>query len=168
MYHRLTRRVPNRRSQWGEIGELRPHGSVGHPTAALTLQAPQFRRVSRSLSGGTDFEMASVEDLELLPEPPQGAPEPAAGTAALATMTALMFLLACAYAAFSGYSHSYDNKLAYLAILGSVGCLMAAGAGIGLAALGLGCRASVRFLALCAGSFAAMYGMMLFFAATTL
>jgi len=75
-----------------------------------------------------------------------------------------LFLLACAYAAFSGYMHSYDDGFAYLGILGAVGSLLAAGVGICLAASGMQRRLSSRFLSVCALSLAGMYGVLLFFA----
>jgi hypothetical protein len=169
MYHRLTRRAPNRHKQWELIGQLRPHGSVGHPAATLAVAAPERR--SASCSRMEEFEeeielpLASVEDLELVhvgrPEPEK----PFEGGGAVAALTAALFLLACAYAAFSGYTHSYDSGLAYLGILGAVGCLMAAGAGICLAASGLVRRHSVRFVGVCAVSLAGLYGLLLFFAA---
>lgn len=165
VYHRLTRRAPNRRAQWGQIGELRPHGSAGHPAATLTLHAPQLGSVRRPIRDCQEIQLEDGDELELIAEHP-AAPEAASGIAAIATLTALLFLLACAYAAFSGYTHTYDNALAYLAILGSVGCLMSAGTGICLAALGLGRRAVTRFLAVCGGSLTLLYALTLFFAVT--
>lgn len=168
IYHRLTRRRPNRRAQWQEIATLRTHGSIGHPA-----------RSSRSRVYVPE-ESASLEPAYLSqhPDPPEG-PEyldlssesqPAADSAsgsgvAVAALTAALFLLACAYAGFSGYVHAYDDSFAYLGILGAIGCLVAAGVGICLAASGLRRRYSGRFLSACAISLAALYGMLLFFAA---
>jgi len=88
------------------------------------------------------------------------------GTAAIAALSASLFLLACAYAAFSGYMHSYNDAFAYLGILGAVGSLLAAGIGVCLAADSFRQRYSSRLLSVCAIALAAMYGVLLFLAAT--
>ena len=88
------------------------------------------------------------------------------GAAAIAALSASLFLLACAYAAFSGYMHSYNDSFAYLGILGAVGSLLAAGIGVCLAADGLRQRYSSRLLSVCAIALAGMYGVLLFLAAT--
>jgi hypothetical protein len=165
IYHRLTRRAPNRRGQWEQIVQLRPHGSVGHPAAVMMVSAPEQHSSSPALFQDNEFTPEDPEEIELLPE---GQLEPVAagrGSGAVAALTVGLFLLACAYAAFSGYTHSYDNRLAYLGIFGAIGCLMAAGAGICLAASGLVHRHGVRFVGVCAVFLAGLYGLLLFFAA---
>jgi hypothetical protein len=164
--HRLTRRLPNRRAQWQEIGQLRPHGSMGHPTVALTMQAQESRPRGYDHYAEPIEAPLNMDTLEILPEldPMNTASRPDRGGAAIAVLTAALFLLACAYAAFSGYMHSYDDGFAYLGILGAVGSLLAAGVGICLAASGMRRRLSSRFLSVCALSLAGMYGVLLFFA----
>jgi hypothetical protein len=166
IYHRLTRRAPNRRGQWEQIVQLRPHGSVGHPTAVMTLSAPEQRSVSRAVfQEDNELTLENLEEIELLPEGRLEPAQAARGSGAVAALTGGLFLLACAYAAFSGYTHSYDNGLACLGILGAVGCLIAAGTGISLAASGLVHRHGVRFVGVCAVFLAGLYGLLLFFAA---
>ena len=166
IYHRLTRRAPNRRGQWEQIGQLRPHGSVGRPAAVMMVCAPERRSVSRAAFQEDDeLTLENLEELELLPAGRLEPAHQARGSGAVAALTAGLFLLACAYAAFSGYTHSYDNGLALLGIFGASGCLMAAGAGICLAASGHVHRRSVRFVGLCAVFLAGLYGLLLFFAA---
>lgn len=166
IYHRLTRRAPNRRGQWQQIGQLRPQGSVGHPAVVMSVSAPRQRSVSRAVFQEDDeLTPENLEEIELLPEGRPEPAEPGCGSGAVAALTAGLFVLACAYAAFSGYTHSYDNRLAYLGIFGAIGCLMAAGAGICMAASGIVHRHSVRFLGLCGVFLAGLYGLVLFFAA---
>jgi len=88
------------------------------------------------------------------------------GTAAVAALSGSLFLLACAYAAFSGYMHSYDDGYAYVGIMGAVASLLAAGIGICLAADGMRRRSSGKLLSLCAIVLAGIYGILLFLAAT--
>ena len=97
------------------------------------------------------------------PRKPEREPGSAGGVA-IAALTASLFLLACAYAAFTGYAHSYNDGFAYLGILGAVGSLLAAGIGICLAASNFRRRYSGRLLSACAISLAGLYGVLLFFA----
>lgn len=166
IYHRITRRAPNRRGQWQQIQQLRPHGSVGHPAASVKAYVPDPRPGRGAFAEPADAP-PELDQLELLPEPEPEEPEKSAGTGngSIAALTAALFLLACAYAAFSGYMHTYDDGLAFLGILGSVGSLMAAGVGICLAASGLRKQVSSRFLGLCSLTLAGLYAMLLFVAA---
>ena len=88
------------------------------------------------------------------------------GTGAVAALSVSLFLLACAYAAFSGYMHSYDDGYAYIGIMGAIASLMAAGIGICLAADGAKNGYSGKLLSLCAIALAGIYGVLLFLAAT--
>jgi len=163
--NRLTRHAPNRRAQWQQIGQLRPHGSTGHPTVAIEMQAQESRPGRYDYAESIEAPL-DLDSLEILPEsdPMDTASRPDRGGAVIAALTAALFLLACAYAAFSGYMHSYDDGFAYLGILGAIGSLLAAGVGICLAASGMRRRLSSRFLSVCALSLAGMYGVLLFFA----
>ena len=90
-------------------------------------------------------------------------PKPEIGPA-VAALTAALFLLACAFAAFSGWMHSTDDRYAYFGILGAVASLLAAGIGICLAGSGARRNFSCRFLSVCALSLASVYGGLLFLA----
>ena len=161
IYHRLTRRAPNRQAQWKQISSLRTHGSLGYPVHEIRrhVYVPSERTVD--LSPAVRDEPEFVERRA----PVKREREPSsAGGVAVASLTASLFLLACAYAAFTGYAHSYDDGFAYLGILGAVGSLLAAGIGICLAASNFRRRYSGRLLSACAISLAALYGVLLFFA----
>ena len=168
IYHRLTRWTPNRRAQWHQIGTLRPHGSVGRPVPAGQGRVHVSARWEHEQPLSLEFQTAWPEPESINSRPgPESLQEVSPGSgAAVAALTASLFLLACAYAAFSGWMHSYDDGFAYLGILGAVGSLLAAGIGVCLAASELRRRHSGKFLSVCAISLAAMYGVLLFFAAS--
>jgi len=167
IYRRLTRRAPNRQAQWRQISTLRAPGSAGYPAreACRRVYVPDELAVAPFFESGAMFQPPERDAPESRNktqiEPEVG---PGGGAAAVAALTASLFLLACAYAAFSGYMHSYDEGFAYLGILGAVGSLLAAGIGICLAASRLRRRHSGKFLSACAISLATLYGMLLFFA----
>ena len=165
---KLTRRTPDRRGQWEQIGTLRPHGSTGRPAPARREPAyvPEYRPTPGDFGRVEEIRLFEPEILasEAQPTPAADREESSAGGIAVAALAASLFLLACAYAAFSGYVHSYDDGFAYLGILGAVGSLLAAGIGICLAASGLRRKYSGKFLSLCAISLATLYGVLLFFA----
>lgn len=161
IYRRLTRRTPDRKAQWKQISNLRSHSSLGHRTVEIR------RHVYLTSERVIDLSPVVRDRSEFVEErvPVKHEREPAsAGGVAVAALTASLFLLACAYAAFTGYAHSYDDGFAYLGILGAVGSLLAAGIGICLAASNFRRRYSGRLLSACAISLAALYGVLLFFA----
>ena len=129
------------------------------------MEARESRNARYEYDESTETPL-ELDGLEILPElePLEVDARSDHSGIALAALTAALFLLACAYAAFSGYMHSYDDSFAYLGILGAVGSLLAAGIGICLAASGMRRRMSSRFLSACALSLAGMYGVLLFFA----
>ena len=167
IYRRLTRRAPNRQAQWRQISALRAPGAPGYPArqTCRRVYVPDELVEEASFEPGAIFQPSEPDVAEprnrarVEPEAGHGG-----GAAAVAALIASLFLLACAYAAFSGYMHSYDEGFAYLGILGAVGSLLAAGIGICLAASGLRRRYSGKFLSACAISLATLYGMLLFFA----
>ena len=166
---RLTRRAPNRQAQWQQIATLRGHGAPGHLArpARASVYVPEYEPPELPVDPPHRYHepesvLTPVEDVRPAPDPaPTSTP---GGSAALAALTASLFLLACAYAAFSGYMHSYDDGFASLGILGAVGSLLAAGIGVCLAASGLRRRYSGKFLTLCAITLAGMYAVLLLFA----
>src|SRR5690348_15720034 len=98
IYHRLTRRAPNRRAQWQQIGKLRPNGSMGHPTVALEMQAREQARPGRYDLDYAEPAEAPLEldGLEILPELEPMDQEQRAldrSGAAIAALTAALFLL---------------------------------------------------------------------------
>lgn len=170
IYRKLTR-TPNRRKQWDQIMSLRPEGSLGHPTHEVEYNSQMCDpvRAGRPALRKAFYPPPPANQFETGEWGPEPAPEPeveSSGTSgiAIAALAISLFLLACGYAAFSGFMHSSDAALAYLGILGAVGSLMAAGVGVCLAASNFRRPYSAKFLSLCVIIFAALYGMLLFLA----
>ena len=172
IYHRITRRHTQRR-QLQEISQLRPHGSLGHPSSAANatrtrralahhepyVEQTTFTPPANDLqfdTGGT-FEFAD----DLIPEMEQKQSDDGI---AVALLTIGLFLLACAYAAFSGYMHASNDVFAWLGLTGSIASLVAAGVGICLAASPTGRSYSGRFLAVAAVFLASLLGVLMFVA----
>ena len=80
----------------------------------------------------------------------------------LAALTASLFLLACAYAAFSGWMHSSDNSFVWLGLIGAGASVLAAAIGICMTASSLPRSYSSRFLGASCIGLAAAYGLLLF------
>jgi hypothetical protein len=168
----MTRRHTQRR-QWQEISQMRPNGSLGHPAASATstrthrayahfepyvepTYAPAGDELPSDAGGGTlDF----ADDPAPAMEPTQ-----TDGGVAVALLTISLFLLACAFAAFSGYMHSSNDAFAWLGLTGSIGSLVAAGVGICLAASPTRRAYSGRFLAVSAVFLSGLLGVLMFLA----
>ncbi|HXE55826.1 MAG TPA: hypothetical protein VN541_22570 [Tepidisphaeraceae bacterium] len=168
IYRTLTR-TPNRHKQWNQIMTLRSEGSLGHPTHEVRYnsQVCDPVRAGRAALRKGFYPTPPANQFETGEWSPEPAPEvESSGTSgiAIAALAISLFLLACGYAAFSGFMHSSDAALAYLGILGAVGSLMAAGVGVCLAASTFRRPYSGKFLSLCVIIFAALYGMLLFLA----
>jgi hypothetical protein len=91
--------------------------------------------------------------LEYLPDdqPSRRPRQPPAGFGGLiAGLVISLFLLACAYAGFSGFMHASNNALAWFGIVGAVGCLASVGVGISLWASDARRCYSGRFLTIAA------------------
>lgn len=136
IYRRITR--GSTRHQWKQISQLRPAGSPGHPVPAMRTRA----HVSTERIVEADF-IVPAEEFSFEPGGIQYAPDDglfarrssqSEGGMAIALLMIALFLLACAYAAFSGYMHAHDEKFAWLGLSGALGSLVAAGVGICLAA----------------------------------
>lgn len=69
---------------------------------------------------------------------------------AVAGLAITLFLLACAYAAYSGFMHASNDALAWFGIVGALACLASVGVGISLWASELRRHYSGRFLAIAA------------------
>ena len=168
IYHHLTRRSVNRAAQWQQIGTLRKHGSLGHPAkfaTSISLAADSPERFSDRLFNRPEGVPPLDVELEECDLEPSDVPQSSSpGAPAVAALVAALFLLACGYAAFAGWMHSIDDRFALLGILGAIGALIAAGAGIFLVASRFRYQFSCRFLSGCAISLAALYGALLFFA----
>src|SRR5579859_5702522 len=94
IYHRLTRRVPNRQAQWQQIGQLRPRGSMGRPAVALKMQAQDSRPGRQDCWDSMEAPL-DLDRLEVLPElePIQQESRLDRGSLAVAALTATLFLL---------------------------------------------------------------------------
>ncbi|HEY2585916.1 MAG TPA: hypothetical protein VGI81_09150 [Tepidisphaeraceae bacterium] len=171
IYHRITRRHTQRR-QWQEISQLRPHGSLGHPASSSNVT--RTRRayahhepfVEQTFTPPADeFQVDSAGTFEFADDlMPQMEDTQSDGGIAVALLTIGLFLLACAYAAFSGYMHSSNDAFAWLGLTGSIGSLVAAGVGICLAASPTRRCYSGRFLAVAAVFLASLLGVLIYVA----
>jgi hypothetical protein len=81
--------------------------------------------------------------------------------AAVAVVSVLLFLLGCAFAAYSGYILSRSGLFACFGIVGAVASILAAGIGVCLAASPSYRPSSGRFAALSMMSLSALFGTML-------
>lgn len=176
IYHRITRRHTQRR-QWQQISELRPHGSLGHPCStsigtrtrrAYAHHEPFVQETSFAPALGHEEFQFGADDGEAFEILDDAAPDvertPADGGLAVALLTIALFLLACAFAAFSGYMHSSNDAFAWLGLTGSIGALVSAGVGICLAASPARRSYSGRFLAVATVFLASLFGVLLFVA----
>lgn len=176
IYHRITRRHTQRR-QWQEISQLRPQGSLGYPYSAPvgtrtrrayahrdpyateTSFAPALNHEELQFGADDDGGFEILEDA--VPDIERASAD---GGLAVALLTIALFLLACAFAAFSGYMHSSNDAFAWLGLTGSVGALVSAGVGICLAASPARRSYSGRFLAVATVFLASLFGVLLFVA----
>lgn len=177
IYTRLTRRNTRRR-QWQQIAQLRPHGSVGHPSqsTSTSTRARAYARYEPTFEPAPEptFEpprdvfYADSDSLAFAGEEHyvEDHSIPVGGGVGVALLTIALFLLACAYAAFSGYMHSSNDGFAWLGIAGALAALIAAGAGICLAASPRQRHYSGRFLGLSAVFLASLLGILMFIANT--
>lgn len=168
IYHRVTR--GSTRSQWKQISQLRPHGSLGHPAqTASRAQAHVYtdRVVEATFVPPADdfsFEPAALQFADENGSRAAHATQNEGGIG-VALLTTALFLLACAYAAFSGYMHSHSDRFAWLGLAGALAALAAAGVGICLAAAPARRHYSGRFLAVSAVFLASLLGVLLFVSA---
>jgi hypothetical protein len=161
IYRHLTRRTPNRKTQWKQISQLRPHGSPGCPSTDIPRRA--------CVPDGTDLwtEPPDNESTleEWLPMPPAQAAEESDGRrgsgAIVAVLSTALFLLGCAYAAFAGYLLTVRATAAYVAVMASTASLAAAVIGITMASSPRRREQAGRFLGLSMISLVAVYGVLL-------
>ena len=156
IYRQVTRRRTIRR-QWQQISQLRPQGSLGHPaeTSRAYSRASFAPEITPDLEEPRDWtatewraDTTSMFDFvaeESRPSPPLPSSRLAGLVAGLAIS---LFLLACAYAGYSGFMHASNDALAWFGIVGSLACLASVGVGISLWASDLRRHYSGRFLAL--------------------
>ena len=169
IYHRLTRRTPDRRAQWRQIrgpGNAKSYDSRSDKAVRSCATTTQQERLASAERIFLPADRA-FESLNLPPQsqylhdstgngPPRGA--------LAAALAASLFLLACAYAAFSGWMHSSDNSLTWLGLAGAALSLLSAALGISLTGSSLPQGYIHRFLGVSAVGLAAAYGLLLFVA----
>lgn len=154
VYRQITRRRTTRR-QWQQISHLRPQGSLGHPAVAAHAYSqasfgPEMEE-PRDWTA-TEWRADTTSMLDFVAEensPPR--PQSSTGMAAMVAGLAIaLFLLACAYAGYSGFMHASNDALAWFGIVGALACLVSVGVGISLWASDLRRHYSGRFLVVAA------------------
>jgi hypothetical protein len=165
IYHRITRRAPNRRKQWEQVATLRPHGSPGSPVSACTKMYAPYQPHEQTMIPSASIIEPAYGSLLSEPIESSSAPEPTdhGSVITLAVMVTWVFLLACAFAGYAGYMHSRKDAYALLGILGAVASLLTAAASLFIAAGPGGRTASNRFLLIGAVLLAAALGLLIYF-----
>lgn len=136
IYRRITRGTPNRRSQWQQIVQLRPQGSPGRPVTTSASRAFIPYQLYEPLVDDTvsppKLQPAHEAGIEWInPELDAPAePQRAGSGVAMGVVATSLFLLACAFAALSGYMFSYHDPHAWLGIAGALVSLASAGFGL--------------------------------------
>jgi hypothetical protein len=128
---RLTRRTPDRRAQWNQISQLRPHGSAGHPIGKTTT----FASIPCEPATEQPAFLAPASDDSLFADPPLEEKRvvshpPVRGRVLAGTLAVVLFLLGCAFAALSGFAHTSNDTIAGVGIIASIFAMSAALAGV--------------------------------------
>jgi hypothetical protein len=166
IYRHLTRRTPNRRAQWQQVVQLRPHGSLGNPMGNSMTTRPRRARASGNESRWVGPETGELNATDWLPVAPSEGANPVRlrqdGRGGLAAvLSTSLFLMGCGYAAFAGYLLSIRPAAAYCAVAASIISLLVAGIGISLAASERYRRESSRLLGVSLILLAAFYGVLI-------
>lgn len=154
------------RRQWQQISQLRPQGSPGHPQPICPAysHAP-FAPVmdeGRDIAA-TEWKAEAPFLQEYSPESPpiHRYRDSQADLGPVMALAIALFVLACAYSGFSGYMHAIHDALAWLGVVGAIGCLAAAAMGICLSLSIRRRQYSGRFLGIATIFMASLYGVML-------
>lgn len=165
IYRQMTRRRTTRR-QWQQISQLRPHGSLGHPTPICPVYshapfAPAMDESRDTAVNDWRGETVVFQDYPRESPPIQRQRDSGPGLGGAMVLAVGLFVLACAYSGYSGYMHAINDALAWFGVVGAIGCLAAAAMGICMSLSITGRHYSGRFLGLATIFMASLYGVML-------